>query len=347
MLLIWTVGIFLLGAVKGTEVCFDRLGCFSDAAPYSGTVERPFTRLPSTPEQINTRFLLFTRDNQNSYQVISAVDPSTISSSNFRTSRKTRFLIHGYTASGDSGWLPDMCRTLFQVEDSNCICVDWSGGSRVLYSQASNNIRVVGAEVAYFVDSLSKNFGYSPSNVHLIGHSLGAHTAGEAGKRIKGLARITGLDPAEPYFQNTPTEVRLDLSDAALVDVIHTDAGPFLPNLGFGMSQVIGHLDFFPNGGVQMPGCERNREVPDADVEDVWSGALNIITCNHSKAVEYYRDSITNTNTFASYPCTYWNIYQTAACSSCSSEGCAQMGHYADTYHGVTSTSQVFYLITQ
>ncbi|XP_075071626.1 pancreatic triacylglycerol lipase-like [Mixophyes fleayi] len=334
------------GASLGAEVCFDRLGCFSDAAPYSGTVERPFTRLPWTPEQINTRFLLFTRDNQNRYQVISAVDPSTISSSNFRTSRKTRFVIHGFTSSGDSGWRPDMCRTLLQVEDSNCISVDWSGGAHTLYSQASNNIRVVGAEVAYFVDILSKNFGYSPSNVHLIGHSLGAHTAGEAGKRMRGISRITGLDPAEPYFQNTPTEVRLDLSDAALVDVIHTDAGPLLPSFGLGMSQVIGHLDFFPNGGVQMPGCPGYREVSDADV-DVWSEASNFASCNHSKAVEYYMDSITNANTFASYPCTNWNTYQSGVCSSCSSYGCAQMGHYADTYQGVTATSQVFYLITQ
>lgn len=40
-----------------------------------------------------------------------------------------------------------------------------------------------------------------PKNVHIIGHSLGAHTAGYAGALVPGLARITGLDPAEPYFQ--------------------------------------------------------------------------------------------------------------------------------------------------
>lgn len=44
---------------------------------------------------------------------------------------------------------------MLQVEDVNCFCIDWSGGSRALYSQAANNIRVVGAEVAYFIDVLS------------------------------------------------------------------------------------------------------------------------------------------------------------------------------------------------
>lgn len=37
-----------------------------------------------------------------------------------------------------------------------------------------------------------KMFGYTPYEIHLIGHSLGAHTAGEAGRRIRGIRRITG-----------------------------------------------------------------------------------------------------------------------------------------------------------
>ncbi|PIO25397.1 hypothetical protein AB205_0116960, partial [Aquarana catesbeiana] len=278
------------------EVCYNRVGCFNDAKPWAGTLERPITKLPWSPEQINTRFLLYTRSNQNSFQTISAATPSTISSSNFRNTRKTRFKLLG-------------------IEDVNCICVDWSGGSRTSYSQASNNIRVVGAEIAYFIDILSKNFAYSAANIHLIGHSLGAHTAGEAGKRAKGIARITGLDPAEPYFQNTPIEVRLDPSDAKLVDVIHTDAGPLIPTLGFGMSQYVGHLDFFPNGGIHMPGCPQNIQIPNVNVEDIWNGVVNFVTCNHMRAIKYYTDSIGNTAVFTSYPCSNWNTYQAVSVS--------------------------------
>ncbi|OCT71287.1 hypothetical protein XELAEV_18034265mg [Xenopus laevis] len=346
MSLIWTLTLCFLAAVQGAQVCYDRLGCFSDTYPYAGTLQRPIAKLPWSPETINVQFMLYTRTNQNSYQIISATNPSSISSSNFSTSRKTRFIIHGFITSGTNSWITNMCKTLFLVEDVNCIAVDWSGGSHTLYSQASNNVRVVGAEVAYFVKTLQNDFAYSPANVHLIGHSLGAHAAGEAGKRQRGIARISGLDPAEPCFQNTPPEVRLDTSDAALVDVIHTDAGPFIPDLGFGMSQVIGHLDFFPNGGVHMPGCPQNMEVPDATVEDVWSGVINFLTCNHESAVKYYTDSITSCNAFVSYPCANWETYETARCISCPSAGCPRMGHYADTYDGVTSSSQVFYLST-
>jgi hypothetical protein len=38
------------------------------------------------------------------------------------------------------------------------------------------------------------------------------------------------------------------------VDVIHTDDSSIL-SLGFGASQAMGHLDFYPNNGQQQPGC--------------------------------------------------------------------------------------------
>lgn len=39
-------------------------------------------------------------------------------------------------------------------------------------------------------------------DVHIVGHSLGSHIAGYVGTNLTGsIGRITGLDPAEPYFQ--------------------------------------------------------------------------------------------------------------------------------------------------
>lgn len=43
---------------------------------------------------------------------------------------------------------------MFKVESVNCICVDWKGGSRTTYTQATQNVRVVGAEVAYLANLL-------------------------------------------------------------------------------------------------------------------------------------------------------------------------------------------------
>lgn len=44
---------------------------------------------------------------------------------------------------------------MFQVEEVNCICVDWKRGARTLYTQAVHNIRVVGAQIAFLLQGLS------------------------------------------------------------------------------------------------------------------------------------------------------------------------------------------------
>ena len=97
-----------------------------------------------------------------------------------------------------------------------------------------------------------------------IGHSLGAQTCGYVGNRIEAafgerLPIIHGLDPAEPYFKDTPSEVSLDPSDADFVSVLHSDAVRFNENgigTGLGISYPIGHMDFWPNNGYNHPGCE-------------------------------------------------------------------------------------------
>lgn len=65
---------------------------------------------------------------------------------------------------------------------------------------------------------------------------------------------FAGLDPAEPEFEDHPTSIRLDPTDAVFVDVIHTNGAP-PDRLGAGLMQVSGHVDFYVNGGQKQPGC--------------------------------------------------------------------------------------------
>ena len=70
-----------------------------------------------------------------------------------------------------------------------------------------------------------------------------------------------GLDPASPLFRSNrllDPERKLDKSDAEFVDVIHTDGSPVWTD-GFGLLQPLGHVDFFPNGGREQPGCSDGR----------------------------------------------------------------------------------------
>lgn len=75
-----------------------------------------------------------------------------------------------------------------------------------------------------------------------IGHSLGAHICGIAGKRLTQgrFNTIAGLDPAGPLFTLGNPATRLDSGDAEYVEVVHTDTR------SFGIADPIGHSDFYP-----------------------------------------------------------------------------------------------------
>lgn len=60
---------FVVLPAPGKEICYGRLGCFSDEKPWAGIIQRPVKLLPWAPKDINTRFLLYTNKNPNNFQV--------------------------------------------------------------------------------------------------------------------------------------------------------------------------------------------------------------------------------------------------------------------------------------
>ncbi|PSN39632.1 hypothetical protein C0J52_13799 [Blattella germanica] len=408
--------------------CYDELGCLNVTREWYHLIYRPFNVFPLPREVINTRFVLYTRKNPSEGHVLRVQNEHTIRKSNFDAQKPTKFIIHGFIDTPLSNWVKDMRKELLKHADWNVIVVDWAGGSLPLYTQATANTRLVGLELAYFVNSLQKkptdfhnlkhysllfhqpqrnfgldpaavhmighslgahtagyageriaglgritgldpaepyfqgmpsfvrldpsdakfrNFGLDPAAVHMIGHSLGAHTAGYAGERIAGLGRITGLDPAEPYFQGMPSFVRLDPSDAKFVDVIHTD-GKSIFLLGYGMRQPCGHVDFYPNNGKEQPGCDLTEAPLPLTLirEGIEEASRVLVACNHIRAIKLFIDSINSKCPYIARRCdSYQNFLQASLfasfvtktskgrCFSCHGANvseCAVMGLRAD-----------------
>ena len=57
---------------------------------------------------------------------------------------------------------------MFHTEDVNCILTDWRGGSSGLYTEAVNNVRIVGAELVYLVNLLEVKVSAERESWHIV-----------------------------------------------------------------------------------------------------------------------------------------------------------------------------------
>lgn len=114
-----------------------------------------------------------------------------------------------------------------------------------MYTWSAFNTELIGRIIGKSLVGLTKYIELD--RIHLIGHSLGAHICGEAGRTYtsltgESLTRITGLDPARPCFNEGEQLSGLERGDAEFVDVIHSNPGIL------GTRDSIGDVDFYPNG---------------------------------------------------------------------------------------------------
>ena len=185
---------------------------------------------------------------------------------------------------------------LFQWDD----LVNWLDSNN--YDKAASNAIATGEYFGHCLAQLSKNEGIYGGKVHLVGHSLGAHLMGKAGRIFKqetqvSISRITGLDPAGPRFIDGPVmkaipklyRNRISKKSANFVDIIHTD-GAEKPAAAwvsphFGDFHALGHADYYPAGGHgDQPGC-------------------SMIGCSHGRSIRYFLHSVKEPSLFPCWEC--------------------------------------------
>lgn len=157
---------------------------------------------------------------------------------------------------------------------------------------------------------------------------MGAHIGGYAGERIKNLGRITGLDPAKPYFTQMSRDVRLDPTDANFVEIIHTNAPENVSMFyGLGDPDLLGHNDYFPNGGNNQPGC--SNEMVEAFSEGLSYVFRKLTICNHARSLEFYIEAMQSTRCpFIGFKCDNFQNFKLGKCYLCGPNGddCKLMG---------------------
>ncbi|RVE46866.1 hypothetical protein evm_008511 [Chilo suppressalis] len=247
-------------------------------------------------------FYLYTRKNVEDGELLTLPkNESPIQSEYFNESNNIRAVTHGWLTKETTAWLQSIKNTLLKTADLNVITIDWHEiAQNPMYPWPALSTRYVGKRMAKLIKSLYQTYNMNNTDIHLIGHSLGAQVMGYAGFFAEQkIHRITGLDPARPLFElpMMPHQFRLDKSDADFVDIIHTCAGV----LGYKKSH--GHANFYPNGGKPVqPGCGGHRSAFEA--------------CSHGRSHEFFLESIDSTIPFTAYPCESWDDFTQNKCQS-------------------------------
>ncbi|XP_048524804.1 phospholipase A1 member A isoform X2 [Dendroctonus ponderosae] len=198
---------------------------------------------PNGPE---VQFVLFTREN-----APYGLDPQfngSFNESGFNFENPTKIITHGFMSSIKYDVFMLIKNAFLETGAYNVIGMDWSALCHVEYASAMHGAKIAGKQLGDFLNWLTSN-GVNLSDIHIIGHSLGAHVAGIGADVVQDgrVARIT--DPAGPGYGDIKEELKLDPQDAMLVDVVHT----FMKVIG--TARPSGHVDFYPNGGKYQPGC--------------------------------------------------------------------------------------------
>jgi len=253
---------------------------------------------PFPLEKVRPQFNVYTRSNFTEFTLSDSDDSPGLAqkldqAGIFAQNRQVVFIVHGFLNNAKTPWLSPMKDEILKADDSTVIIVDWGNGADfpIKYATAASNTQTTAAAIASFAQAVANldRFASDPTQLYLycIGHSLGAQVCGQAGRKAKSSAgqqlfnRVTGLDPAGPGFAKCNDHLHIDKDSATCVDIIHTDGdlkGHVLPIPHFGTLLQWGHVDFYPNGGHDQPGCLNIRN--------------DIGFCSHEKAHDFFMTTI-------------------------------------------------------
>ncbi|XP_065364958.1 vitellogenin-1-like [Calliphora vicina] len=222
-----------------------------------------------TPNMDAMSFRLRTPCKELSFSLSKAED--ILQSPDFDVNKKVAIFVTGWMASSERSYVTDMANAFLCRGDYNFLALNSSDSIDTLYTWSAYNTEEVGRQMAKALQKLLKQVPIE--NIHLIGHSLGAHIVGYTGRYLTNytglnMSRITGLDPANPCFNEGESLSGLQRGDADFIDILHTNPGVL------GKANPVGDVDYYAGGLAPIkPGC-------------------NQFGCSHGRAFEYFTESV-------------------------------------------------------
>lgn len=95
-----------------------------------------------------------------------------------------KVLIHGYIASRYHNSIEPIKKAYLNAGNVNLMIVDWSQASYQMYEVSRSLTSQVALRIARILDEFLTANNVDSGLVHLIGHSLGSHIAGNVGRSM-------------------------------------------------------------------------------------------------------------------------------------------------------------------
>ncbi|XP_039284418.1 lipase member H [Nilaparvata lugens] len=229
-------------------------------------------------------------------------------------------ILHGFMGSPHGMSTQMLIEAYIKRNTSTVVGVDWQQLAQgPWYSRAAEGAEEVANRLAHWLTSAVEANRTSWDHIHLVGFSLGAQVAGLTAKYLNDtrVGRITGLDPAKPLFDDKSSQNRLDMEDANFVSVVHSSGG-FIA-----FSEPLGHVDFYPNGGV-------TPQLPCRDIVVKHEGTNNLkvagnpaaakafssLVCSHYVALSMWVISLDPSVQVTFTHCSSWPAYVDNKCNA-------------------------------
>lgn len=218
----------------------------------------------------------------------------------------------------------------------------WNHARSRDYDKVCSHVADVANTLASAIKDLLKT-GIETFKITLVGFSLGAQVVGIAGQNtfIKKVGRVvgkhksmhyrdfkkgkkvtnsyfSGIDPAGINFRNKKESERISTESGEIVEVVHTTAH-------VGMTEAVGHIDFFVNGGDYQPGCKSSN-----------------LTCSHLRGFKYWIEALNNQKSFVGLRCSNYKEFLHYKCNR------SLKAYVADDYESIDQVNQgKYYLRTR
>ncbi|KAL4706568.1 hypothetical protein ACJJTC_015766 [Scirpophaga incertulas] len=303
--------------------CYDELGCLNITRSWYHLIHRPFNVFPLPRVVINTRFILYTKKNPTDGQLLNVNLNKTIIKSNFNPVRLTKMIIHGFIDTPLSNWVSEMKDELVKAGDFNVIVVDlgrWKPAA-VHASHSEHKARGAGSGALYqhtTERTRAESFGCT-HNWTLLRCTY---------------CRLRWRENTRPWKNNRAWIQPNPISKECQRTIFLLD---FVFMAGYGMSQPVGHLDFYPNNGKEQPGCDLTEGplVPLTLVKQGLEEASRVlVACNHVRAIKLFTESINGKCPYIGHQCPSYQHFLSGKCFHCG-HGCAVMGFHADSSPGL------------